>query len=139
MFDDVEALVDLAAKVFAMKVPAQEDGSASSRLAASVFAGPKPATKVFQTEGPSGIRKVVVPQLGGIPSNSRSRSGRPHSNVTSRQIGQRVRSRPESSPEPFETATRDPGVVDGVLRIAVSKVILDEPQIVAAIGKVEAA
>ena len=26
MFDDVEALVDLAAEVFAMKVPAQEDG-----------------------------------------------------------------------------------------------------------------
>jgi hypothetical protein len=34
LFDDVEALVDLAAEVFAMKVPAQEDGSASSRLAA---------------------------------------------------------------------------------------------------------
>ena len=31
---------------------------------------------------------------------------RPNSRVTSRQIGQRVRSRPESSPEPFETATR---------------------------------
>lgn len=44
-----------------------------------------------------------------------------------------------SSPEPFETATRDPGVVDSVLRIAVPKVILDEPQIVAAIGQVEAA
>ena len=44
-----------------------------------------------------------------------------------------------SLPEPFETATRDPGVVDSVLRIAVPKVILNEPQIVAAIGEIEAA
>jgi TnpA family transposase len=52
---------------------------------------------------------------------------RPNSRVTSRQIGRRARSRRELSPEAFETATRDPGIMDGMFRIAVPKVILDEP------------
>ena len=44
-----------------------------------------------------------------------------------------------SSPEPFETDTRDPGVMDNMPRIAVFKVTVDQPQIVAAIGEVQAA
>jgi DNA polymerase family A len=64
---------------------------------------------------------------------------RPNSRVTSRQIGRRMRSRPESSPEAFETAACDPRVMDGVFWVAVPEVILDEPQIVAAIGEIEAA
>jgi hypothetical protein len=62
---------------------------------------------------------------------------RPNSRVTSRQIGQPSRS--GSPPEPFKAAACNPGVMDGVLGIAVSEVILDEPQVVAAIGEVEAA
>ena len=44
-----------------------------------------------------------------------------------------------STPEVFKPATGDARVVDGVLRIPVTKIILDEPQIVAAIGEKEAA
>ena len=74
MFDDVEALVDLAAEVFANEGTGTGRWFCLVKIGGSVFAGPKPATKVFQTEGPSGIRKVVVPGLNrsseASPSNS---------------------------------------------------------------------
>ena len=44
-----------------------------------------------------------------------------------------------STPEAFKPAAGDARVVDGVLRIPVAKIILDEPQIVTAIGEKEAA
>jgi hypothetical protein len=63
----------------------------------------------------------------------------PNNHVTSRQIARRRRSARESSPETFETAPGVPRVMGSVFRIAVSEVVLDEPQILAAIGEVEAA
>lgn len=44
-----------------------------------------------------------------------------------------------STPEVFKPAAGDARVVDGVLRIPVAKIVLDKPQIVAAIGEIEAA
>ena len=44
-----------------------------------------------------------------------------------------------STPEVFKPAAGDARVVDGVLRIPVTKIVLDEPQIVAAIGEKETA
>jgi hypothetical protein len=44
-----------------------------------------------------------------------------------------------STPEVFKPAAGDAGVVNRVLRIPVAKIVLNEPQIVAAIGEIEAA
>ena len=102
-----------------------------------------------QPKAVSVIASGIVTRMGGdglffrlralsrlVPS---SKGPRPNSRVTSRQIGYPRDAGPKLSPEAFETATRDPGIKDGVFRIAVPKVILDEPQIVAAIVEVEAA
>ena len=64
---------------------------------------------------------------------------RPNSRVTSRQIGHRARSRPDSSPEPLEATACDPCVMDRVFRISMPEIILDQPEIVASVGEVEAA
>jgi hypothetical protein len=44
-----------------------------------------------------------------------------------------------TSPEPVEPAGGGPGVVDGVPRIAMAQVIVDETQIVAPVGEIIAA
>ena len=46
---------------------------------------------------------------------------------------------PGSPPEPFEATTRDPGVMDRVFGVSMPEVILDQPQVVASVGEVEAA
>ena len=43
-----------------------------------------------------------------------------------------------STPEAFKPAAGDARIVNGVLRIPVAKIVVDEPQIVAAIGEIEA-
>jgi hypothetical protein len=49
---------------------------------------------------------------------------RPNSRVTSRQISDQARSRPESSPEPLEVTACDPCVMDRVLRISLPEVVV---------------
>ena len=73
-------------------------------------------------------------------SGTRCRGAVHHNNsrVTSRQIGQRPGSG-ASAPESLEATARDPGLMVGVLRVPVSEVILDQAEIVTAVGEVEAA
>jgi len=47
--------------------------------------------------------------------------------------------RPDSTPKALEASGCDAGVVNGVLGIAMPKVVLDQPQVVAAVGQGEAA
>ena len=59
--------------------------------------------------------------------------------VTSRQIDHQARGRADSSPEPLEATACDPCVKDRVFRISMPEIILDQPEIVASVGEVEAA
>ncbi len=75
----------------------------------------------------------------GVNGGDNTGRPRPNSRVASRQIDHQARSRPDSSPEPLEATAGDPCVMDRVFRISMPEIILDQPEIVASVGEVEAA
>jgi hypothetical protein len=96
----------------------------------------QPAPPLIRRDGAVEVSLCAIPAGSGRQSGEFATSV--NSRVTSRQIGQRPGAG-ASAPESLEATARDPGVMGGVLRVAVSEVILDQAEIVTAVGEVEAA
>ena len=89
---------------------------------------PAPAPRVRTPPGPVAAE---LPHTGVVCRP------RPNSRVTSRQIDRRLAN--ASAPESLETAACDPRVMGGMLWVSVPEVILDQAEVVATVGEVEAA